>query len=108
MSHENPEPVILDYRKPERESCPSFVLAALLCLPGLLCWLVFCGNSILARYQVPGGDMVPVLWMIAILTAVTSFIWYGITWRKPKPWYVIFCLVANAVGLAFSVLILVS
>ena len=108
---QRPSPQTLNYAAPPAVTRPSMVLATLFALPGLLCWCVFLGRGILIEFWSglyfmtwPGLDwtVADSIWLVAVLTAIASFIYYGIRWRQPTPWYVILCLALNGCGLLFS------
>jgi drug/metabolite transporter (DMT)-like permease len=78
---QEPNAPVLDHCGPPNRRPPRFIVAMLLCAPGLLCWL-----AVLFRMPIPfvnGGNFIFLL-LTAIGTAIASFIWYGIQWKQPK------------------------
>jgi len=107
-------PSLLSYESTvKRAPLPHPLLAIVLALPGSICWLTFLSLfanflapfSWLARLKFPffTGNSFLLLWLTAIVAALFSVAWY---WRKPKPWYVILCLLVNDTGLLFTLAVL--
>jgi hypothetical protein len=77
--------------------------AILLCTPGLLCWTLLAGMMVHAlplmviRF-VAGGVILP-LTLAAVLTALSSVVYYFFLSRRQMPWFVILNLVINIAGL---------
>jgi hypothetical protein len=108
---------VLPYRTPpseRREPAPSWIVATLLALPGLSCWMVLAMIVVPPPLRVlawPGYYLVRLLgfgmalvWFVAIITALISLAIY-LPWKKP--WYVILNLIVNISGLLFTLVALI-
>jgi hypothetical protein len=90
-------------RPPERRE-PSPLVAALLCLPGAVCFAIlmaivtsrFTGMN---PFRSIGPVFILACWGLAFVTAAASV---GHYWRRSKPWYVALCLMVNVAGLVFT------
>jgi hypothetical protein len=96
----------MDYATPQGTRRPGFLTAFLFSLPGLVGWYYLISvnlHSGLGRYFVPmlpiPDELGPVLWWAGMITAVASIVFF---WKRPKPWYVVLCLVSNILGLLFT------
>jgi hypothetical protein len=98
----------VDYASARRARLPSPIVATLLQLPGLYCWIVFVclifdvwpmlGFSVFARVTL-------LAWPVAVITAIISMgLYIGKTRRRP--WYVCVNLAVNISGVAFTLVIL--
>ena len=126
-SHNPPMPEPLSYRQPDlppvtQSNLPRVWPAVVLCLPGLVCWLLL-GVMVIGIFRVPVlapmadrfADMldlipaVPCLLMpfvpLAVLTAIASIETY---WHRPKPWYIRLNLIVNISGLIFVGVVFVA
>src|SRR5438105_4031719 len=97
----------LDYARPsvDRRGNPLIaplrenpLVALLLCFPGVLCWINLLAENASSQRLRFGALMV--LWLVAVVTAITSIILY---WRSRKRWFVIVCLILNVAGLLFTI-----
>lgn len=79
------------------------VPAILLCTPGLLCWTLLAGMMShvlpLRVISIVAGQLILPLVLVAVLTALSSIIYYFFLTRRHMPWYVILNLVINIGGL---------
>jgi hypothetical protein len=91
----------------------SPLLAAVLCLPGVICWCSLL--SLIFRRMLPGrfaamspvrvlGGSLLLIWAFAVLTAVFSLVIYARRGVRPR-WYVWLNLAVNVSGLLFTLAI---
>jgi hypothetical protein len=98
---------IIDYAQFPKRSWGGAYAAIFFCTPGLLCWSLYLAAKLqmplpLYIYQLFIG-----LWLIAVLTAVMSLI-YFFRWPPADwPWYVKTNLAVNISGLLFSLVMVV-
>jgi hypothetical protein len=76
-----------------------------LCLPALICWIVFLGTLWLPfpflKSELALRVML-IVWFVGIITAIASFANYAGRNKGPRPWYVWVNLTLNGAGLIFT------
>jgi hypothetical protein len=105
---------VLEYQNPAHHPRPSPVIATLLCLPGLVCWVLVATAllHLLTGYDVRlwtwtiPPTYILLLWAVAIVTALVSVAMYGLRIGRDTPWYVTMCLLINTLGLVFTGVVL--
>jgi hypothetical protein len=99
--HEVPREV-LPYKTLEKaEKLPDPLVATLLCIPGLSCWVLFIDFFVqLGLLKSLGKSLALGLWVFAVLVAIFSYVFYR---SSKKIWYVRLCLLINGAGLVFTV-----
>ena len=107
-------PSLLSYEpQVKRPPAPNPLVAALLALPGLACWVMFlCALLTAARVPwLPAPHLSEFilfaslgLWPVAVICALISFARY---YRPPRPWYVRLCLAVNITGMLFTFAVIV-
>jgi hypothetical protein len=96
------KPASLDYaRAPIGKLGQNPFVALLLCLPGILCWIILLmPNAVALLWPEMNFTDLIVLWGLAVVTAIVSTVFY---WRVPKAWFVIACLTINTCGLLYTI-----
>jgi hypothetical protein len=105
-SHDAPKPQVIDYVTPSAErdrALPSFTLAALLAVPGGVCWVCF--FLLETNMHVFGEDLLETLALLALFPAIAcamlSLLLFVRFRRRAYPWYVALNLLINISGLCF-------
>jgi hypothetical protein len=81
------------------------VEALSLCLPALICWIVFLGSLWLPSPFLKSELALRVMfivWFVGVITAIASFANYAVHNTGPRPWYVWLNLTLNGAGLLFT------
>jgi len=115
---QQPKRDVLGYASPHSEQDlakpANPVEAVLLCLPGLICWIIFLGSisGVLFRWlrfprlrlTIP---IVLILWFVAVVTAIASFASYAGRNKGQRSWYVWLNLILNGAGLLFTTVVVI-